>query len=85
MAFQETLDLVAACRRLDINITQMFLNMVTPESPCRLCSKIRQRESVVSKKYAQTFGKIHQTLVYLQGEPKGLEALRALGDALYIQ
>lgn len=83
MAYQETKDLVAACERIGVNVPVMFLNQMTPESECSLCSTIYQRESLVKKEYQQAFSGIHQTLVYRQGQPVGLKQLNGLGKTLY--
>jgi arsenite-transporting ATPase len=83
MAFQETKDLVAACERMGINVPVLFLNLVTPPGGCALCSALHQRESYVKGKFQQAFSGIHQAVVYRQGEPRGLERLGKLGEALY--
>jgi arsenite-transporting ATPase len=83
MAFQETKDLMAACKRMGVNVSMMFLNLATPASVCHLCSSLHRREWQVKKKYEQTFAKKHQTLVYRRGEPRGLRELGELGEALY--
>jgi arsenite-transporting ATPase len=83
MAFQETKDLMDACNRMGIMVPLMFLNLATPLSECLLCSALYQRETHVKKKFLKSFSGIHQTLVYRQGEPRGLDRLGELGEALY--
>jgi arsenite-transporting ATPase len=85
MAFAETKDLMAACWRLGINAPVMFLNLATPVSDCDLCSQLSRKESILSSLYRQTFRCMHQTLIYRQGEPRGLRQLSKLGEALYLQ
>jgi arsenite-transporting ATPase len=82
MALQETRDLLAACRRLGINVPGIFLNLATPPSGCRLCSAISRRESLVQAKFQQEFaGEIG--VVYRRGAIRGLRELQQLGEALY--
>jgi arsenite-transporting ATPase len=83
MAFQETKDLMAACKRMGVHVPVLFLNLATPPSECSLCSALSQRESQVKDKFQRTFSGRHQTLVYRQGEPCGLKQLGDLGQALY--
>jgi len=83
MAFEETKDLIAACQRMHIYVPLLFLNLATPPSRCPLCSAVHQREKAIMQKYKQAFADQHQTLVYQQGEPRGLEALGQLGETLY--
>jgi arsenite-transporting ATPase len=83
MAFQETKDLVAACRPMEVAVPVLFLNLATPLSECPLCSALYQMESRLKDKFQQTFSGIHQTTVYRQGEPRGMERLGELGEALY--
>jgi len=83
MAFLETQDLVAACQRMHIHIPVLFLNLAAPPSECPLCSAVRRRENEIMQEYKRAFPDQHQTLVYQQGEPRGLEALGQLGEALY--
>jgi arsenite-transporting ATPase len=83
MAFQETKDLLDACKRMGVNTPVLFLNLATPLSECLLCSALYQRETHVKKKFLKSFSGIHQTLVYRQGEPRGLERLGELGETLY--
>jgi arsenite-transporting ATPase len=85
MAFAETKDLMAACWRLGINTPVMFLNLATPVSDCDLCSQLNRKESIMNSLYRQTFRCMHQTLIYRQGEPRGLRQLSKLGEALYLQ
>ena len=83
MAFDETKDLAEACRRMDVRMPVLFLNLATPESRCPLCASIHQRETGIMQKLEQAFPDKHQTLVYGRGEPRGLERLGELGKALY--
>jgi Gas vesicle protein K len=83
MAFEETKDLLAACEKAKIPVPMLFLNLVTPASPCPLCVALRERESVVLGQFRETFPLLPQVLVYRCGEPHGLESLRALGRELY--
>ena len=82
MAFEETKDLLAACGKAKIPVPMLFLNLVTPASPCPLCVALRERESVVLGQFRETFPLLPQVLVYRCGEPRGLESLRALGREL---
>jgi arsenite-transporting ATPase len=82
MAFEETRDLLAACGRLGINVPGIFLNLVTPPSDCVLCSAMNRRESLIYRKFKQSFhGEVG--VVYRRGEIRGLHWLARLGDALY--
>jgi len=83
MAFQETEDLVAACGRIGVNVPTLFLNLATPEAECPLCSALHRRESQVRDQFQRTFSGTDQFLVYRQVEPRGLQRLGELGQALY--
>jgi len=83
MAFLETEDLLDACKRMGVNAPVLFLNLATPLSECLLCSALYQRETHVKKKFLKSFSGIQQTLVYRQGEPRGMDRLGELGEALY--
>ena len=83
MAFEETKDLIDACGRIGIHAPVLFLNLATPDSKCSLCSALYRRESQVRNKLQQTFSDMHQTMIYHRGEPRGLEQLGELGEAMY--
>ncbi|MFH2218403.1 MAG: ArsA family ATPase [Pseudomonadota bacterium] len=83
MAFEETKDLIDACGRIGIHAPVLFLNLATPDSKCPLCADLYQRESLVKKMLQQTFPEMHQTMIYQRGEPRGLERLGELGNAIY--
>jgi arsenite/tail-anchored protein-transporting ATPase len=83
MAFQETVDLSAACKRLAVNVPLLFLNLVTPPAACSLCTALAKREEIVRNRLGQTFPELTQTVVYRQHEPRGLDALLGLGKALF--
>ncbi len=83
MALEETKDLMAACKRMRINAPVLFLNLATPNGECRLCSALYRRESLVMSGFKQSFSTQHHTLIYRQGELRGLERLGDLGWSLY--
>jgi len=83
MAFQETVDLVAACKRLAVNAPLLFLNLATPPAGCSLCSALAMREEVIRNRLGQTFPELTQRVVYRQHEPRGLDALLCLGEELF--
>jgi len=83
MAFEETLDLVAACDRLRVSVPGLFLNLVTPPGDCDLCSALHRRESLVRTKLQQWFSSRSVSVVYRRGEVRGLSRLEELGKALY--
>ena len=82
MAFQETSDLLAVCRRLGVPVPVLLLNLATPAGDCPLCAALNRREALIRDKFQQTFPG-HQTVIYRQSEPRGLQRLTALGQALY--
>ncbi|MBI4795025.1 MAG: ArsA family ATPase [Deltaproteobacteria bacterium] len=83
MAFQETWDLLAACRNLQIPTPVLFLNLATPAWDCSLCTALNRREARIKDMFRQSFAGLHQTVVYHQKEPRGLKSLEALGQAMY--
>ncbi len=84
MSFAETQDLLAACKRLAVPVSCLFLNLATPESADPLCSCIFRRESLVKERFAAAFPGTSQTLVYRQSDPRGIAELTALGQLLYM-
>lgn len=84
MAYEETMDLMAACERLGVGVPILFVNMVTPASRCPTCSALRRAEEQVLGRYDAMCADQHVALVSRQEEPRGLERLRALGRALYM-
>ena len=83
MAFDETQDLMAACERMRIHVPVLFLNLATRAAECSLCSALYQRELLVRRKFQQTFPALHHTLIYRNGELRGLLRLNSLGRDLY--
>jgi arsenite-transporting ATPase len=83
MSFAETTDLVAACGRLEIQVSGLFLNMATPAGTDPLCVSLSERESAVRGKFALTFPGISRSVVYRQSDPRGIDNLDALGRILY--
>jgi arsenite-transporting ATPase len=83
MAFEETKDLLAACRRMRVSAPLLFLNLATRPGPCPLCSALRRRESAIEQKFRLAFPAAAQVVVYRGGEPRGLARLGELGRALY--
>lgn len=83
MAFEETRDLLAACGRVGISVPALFLNMATPTGGCSLCNDLAQSQSSVRKRFREAFHDLNQTVVYRCREPRGLDSLTELGQALY--
>ena len=83
MAFEETKDLLEACKNAGVHVPALFLNLVTPPSPCELCTQVATTETRVLKKYQEAFPTLPETLVYRCTEPRGLERLATLGQMLY--
>ena len=83
MAFEETKDLLAACQRLGVSVPGIFVNMITPDSDCRVCSVIRRMEQPILRQYASEFAGHQIVHVARQHAPQGFERLRTLGQALY--
>jgi arsenite-transporting ATPase len=83
MAFEETKDLRAACERMNVAVPAVFLNMVTPESECPLCTALFRRESRVKDEFRQAFPLQHHVTVYRWDDPRGLARLGELGQVLF--
>lgn len=83
MAFEETLELAAACTRMGLSMPMLFLNMAVARSTCDFCSALHQREMQVRRKFEDAFTDKHQTLVFQQADLKGIERLRQMGNALF--
>ena len=83
MAFQETVDLVDACRRMEINVPALFLNLATPASACPLCSALYRNEEQIRKKFERTYPEKSRVLVHYMGETRGMQRIEAIGEALY--
>jgi arsenite-transporting ATPase len=83
MAYAETLDLVTACQRLGVAVPVLFVNLVTPPSSCPNCTAARRAQQALLLRYHATHAQCHLTQVFRQKEPRGIERLNALGQALY--
>ena len=83
MAFQETLDLVSACKRMHVHVPLMLINLVTPETECRLCSTVHRGEKRILDNYQRVFPEIPQAVVCRNGDLRGLQRLSDLGNCLY--
>lgn len=82
MALEETRDLLAACRHIGVSVPVLFVNLRTPPSECELCARLAAREREVEQELARGVP-VRRTVVFRQPEPRGLERLEKLGDALY--
>jgi arsenite/tail-anchored protein-transporting ATPase len=83
MAFQETADLVEACRRMGINVSALFLNLATPASECSFCSALHRNEEQIREKFKHAFPGKPQILVHYMGEARGMQRIQGLGEALF--
>jgi arsenite-transporting ATPase len=83
MALSETRRLIASCERLRISVPVFFLNLVTPNTSCALCSAVYQRELAVREEFRQSFPEKPFGIVYKQADLRGIEQLRELARALY--
>jgi arsenite-transporting ATPase len=84
MAFQETLDLVAACRKMEIYVKCIFINLATPTGDCVTCSSLSRAEKAMFSRYKEAFEKIPQTIVFRDGDLLGPVKLETLGSAIYL-
>lgn len=83
MAREETADLLAACRRLDIAVPTLFVNMVTHPDGCALCLRLYTNEAAVIDRMTKEFSGQHMTIVFRQLELKGINLLKELGNNLF--
>jgi arsenite-transporting ATPase len=83
MALEETKDLVAACDRMGIAVSRMFLNLLTTPCNCHLCVGLRRRELTVAGEYRKAFPDKQQIQIYRQPGIVGPEQLERLGQNLY--
>jgi arsenite/tail-anchored protein-transporting ATPase len=83
LALEETADLAEACERLDLRVRGGFLNLLTPAGHCPLCSARNRIETRILANFQKIFKGKPLTLIYQNTEPKGIEALTALGESLY--
>ncbi len=83
MAFEETRDLLESCIRLGVDVPVVLLNMGTPESSCSLCSIRFRRERIIRNDFRRAWPDISQALIYSRDEPRGVEELAKLGNAVY--
>ena len=83
MAYAETLDLVAACEDMGLATPVLFVNLVTPPSSCPSCSATRRVQQPLLARYREAHAQRQLTQVFRQDEPRGMERLSALGQALY--
>ena len=83
MALEETRDLLAACRRTGIQVAGLFLNLLTPESSCPLCRELVEAESRMRDRFADALDGVPLSAVYRCSDPRGIDRLGELGNALY--
>jgi arsenite-transporting ATPase len=83
MALAETADLLAACKRLQIAVPSVFLNLLAPASACPVCSILQRAQALVRQQYEVLCAERHLAQVFKQPEPRGIAPLQALGTALY--
>jgi arsenite-transporting ATPase len=83
MAYAETCDLLAACRRAGIHVPRLFVNLVRPAGDCPICDALARREAGIRARLKATSEGASVAVVYRCGPPRGLTRLAELGQALY--
>lgn len=83
MAFEETSDLLAFCRRAGVRVSSLFLNMASLRTACPTCRALAEGQSKVRLAFHDGFADVPQTVVYRCAEPRGPDGLANLGRALY--
>jgi arsenite-transporting ATPase len=83
MAFEETRDLVEACRSMGIEIPVLFLNMATRNVPCPLCASLYRRETLMREQFEESFASLHRPVIYNQPGIRGMKKLGALASYMY--
>lgn len=83
MALEETRDLLASCGRLRIPARRLFINLVTPVSPCPLCEAQNERERREIAHFRQALPDVGATIIHRREAPLGTAALSRLGEDLY--
>jgi hypothetical protein len=83
MAFEETSDLLAFCRRAGIRVSSLFLNMASLRTKCPTCRALAEGQSKVRLAFHDGFTDVPQTVIYRCAEPRGPDGLTKLGRALY--
>lgn len=83
MAYEETVDLMAACARLHLAPGGLFVNMVTPENACPRCVALRRQEADCLGRHRAAFPEQGLTSVYRLGSVER-DTLNALAQAMYV-
>jgi len=84
MAYEETGDLLAACRAMKINVSVVFLNMATPPSACPLCAAVHSREQAINVRFSAAYPDLIQPVIYRnEMEIQGMTRLGKLAAAMY--
>ena len=83
MAFEEANDLSSACKRLNIQLDGLWLNLATQDQDCPLCHAVYRRESKIKTLYENKYKTIPTGLVFKAEHPVGLANLEKLGGALF--
>lgn len=85
LAYEETVDLVAACGRASVAVARIFINQASadPGSECALCTVLIEREAAVREELTRAVAPLPITTLTLGTPPLGVEALSTLGRRLY--
>jgi arsenite-transporting ATPase len=83
MAFQETLDLVAACKKMETGVAGIFINMAAQAGGCCTCDGLAGMEKAMFHRYGDEFGSIPQSVIFRDGDLRGPDRLEALGLAMF--
>ena len=78
MAFDETRDLIAACRRFDVAVPAILVNLLTPPADCSFCADLREREALVVSQFDESCRGQRVVRVRRRIGLSGIEALESL-------
>lgn len=82
LAYERTWDLLAACGRLGVAVPVLFVNMVTPDTPCPVCSALHGSEAVLIGRYRKDFPAQYTSVVY-RHEAVGESLPEMLREAIF--
>lgn len=83
LALDETTDLLEACRRLEVDVKGLVLNMVSPmATDCLFCAERGRAGDGMGRRFADAFPALPRASVLHEGDPRGIPALLELGRRL---